>query len=81
MGNSTYRCYDLKILTESNENYSSVVQIQDSENYTIDVSILNSDEGVVCPFDKDMVAGKNKAGEVCLVKKRLIPFLKSFRKK
>ena len=71
----------MKIITSNNENYSSIVQIADSKNYTIDVNILQSDEGVICPFDKDMIAGKTKTGEVCIVKKRLFPFLKSFTRK
>lgn len=54
-----------------------IVDVQDSNHYTININHLTAGTSVTCPFDNTMKVGKNEKGEVCIIKKSLFrPFKK-----
>lgn len=60
-------------LTNSHPNYREIVTVENPESYTVDITKLENDQGVECPFGNDMVIGKSPTGEIIIQKKCYLP--------
>jgi len=56
-------------INTTDSEYPSFVNDYDERNYDINAGKLECGQTVVCPHDSDMMVGKNKIGEVILIKK------------
>ena len=74
----------MKMLSPGEDLYAKVVNITDSKNYTLDMQLLESNQGITCPFDKNMKVGKDEHGNIILTKKTfsfISPFTSPFKTK
>jgi len=59
-------------IPKKSEIYEKVVKIINKEHYTINLNEIDNENAVICPFDNDMVCGKDKDGNIFIQKKTIV---------
>lgn len=67
----------MNTITSKDQKYYDIIKIKSKDIYSINCNLMDINEEIVCPYDKDMKVGKNESGQIVLKKSsHLNPFLK-----